>query len=51
MEEEPEKYLGPGTYLAVVSSSPFLEPGLKNARVRPTESVVLGIMADLAGKR
>ena len=47
----PEKYLGPGTYLAVVDSSPFLEQGLKNAKVRPSESLVLGIMADLAGKR
>ena len=51
LRDEPAKYLGPGTYVAVVESSPFLEQGLKNAQVRPSESVILGIMADPAGKR
>ena len=51
LRDEPAKYLGPGTYVAVVESSPFLEQGLKNAQVRPSESIVLGIMADPAGKR
>lgn len=39
--------LGPRTYLAVVEGSPFLEQALKGAKERETESVVLGLMADL----
>jgi hypothetical protein len=39
--------LTPRSYLAVVEGSPFLEQGLKGAKVRQTESVVLGLMADL----
>jgi hypothetical protein len=51
LRDEPARFLGPGTYVAFVESSPFLEQGLKNAHVRPTESVILGVMADPAGKR
>jgi hypothetical protein len=42
----PEKYLAPRTYLAVLESSPFLEPSLAGAVVRPTASYVLGLMAE-----
>lgn len=35
----------PGTYLAVLDSSPFLEPSLRGSDVKPTPSVVLGMMA------
>ena len=51
LREKPAKFLGPGTYIAFVESSPFLEQGLKNAQVRPSPSVILGVMADPAGKR
>jgi hypothetical protein len=44
-KEAPWEYLRPGTYLAVVEGSPFLEHGLRGARVRNNESVVLGLMA------
>jgi hypothetical protein len=43
--KKPGELLGPGTYLAVVEESPFLEQALKGAKVRPSKSVVLGIMA------
>jgi hypothetical protein len=43
--KKPEDLLGPGTYLAVLEETPFLEQALKGARVRPSESVVLGLMA------
>ncbi len=42
----PLKCLGPRTYLAVLESSPFLEPGLAGAVVRPTDSYVLGLLAE-----
>ncbi len=40
-----EAFLAPRTYLAVLESSPFLEPSLAGAMVRPTDSYVLGLMA------
>lgn len=39
--------LGPGMYVAVVEESPFLEQGLKGARVRPSPSVVVGLMSEV----
>jgi hypothetical protein len=42
----PQTFLAPRSYLAVVETSPFLEAGLAGAAVRPTESYVLGLMAD-----
>jgi hypothetical protein len=44
--QKPEALLLPRTYLAVLESSPFLEPGLASAVVRPTDSYVLGLMAE-----
>jgi hypothetical protein len=38
--------LVPRSYFAVLESSPFLEPGLNGAVVRPTDSYVLGLMAE-----
>jgi hypothetical protein len=43
---KPGDYLLPRTYLAVLESSPFLGPGLAGAVVRPTDSYVLGLMAE-----
>jgi hypothetical protein len=42
----PHTIMAPRTYLAVIESSPFLESGLAGAVVRPTDSCVLGLMAD-----
>lgn len=42
--------LGPGTYVAVLEESPFLEQGMKGATVRRSPSVVVGIMAAEAAK-
>jgi hypothetical protein len=44
--KRPEEFLGPGTYLAVVNGSPFLEQALPGAAVRDNQSIVLGLMAD-----
>jgi hypothetical protein len=41
-----KELLGPGMYVAVVSESPFLEHGLRRAKVRASPSIVVGIMAD-----
>ena len=38
--------LTPRSYVAVVEGSPFLEQALKGARVRESESIVLGLMAE-----
>ncbi len=49
--DRPWDVLRPRTYLAVVDGSPFHnEQALPKATLRGTESVVLGIMADLGGK-
>jgi hypothetical protein len=40
----PEEYLRPGHYLAVLDSAPFFPQGLRSAALRPSRSVVLGIM-------
>jgi hypothetical protein len=42
----PQTYLRPRSYLAVLETSPFLGSGFNGAVVRPTESYVLGLMAD-----
>jgi hypothetical protein len=44
--KRPQEHLGPGTYLAVVDGSPFLEQPLRGAAVRTSDSVVLGVLAD-----
>jgi hypothetical protein len=44
---KPEEKLGPRTYLAVVEGSPFLEQAMRGAVVRESQSIVLGLMADL----
>jgi hypothetical protein len=48
--EKPEQYLGRLMYLAVVEGSPFHEQGLRGAKVRMTESVVIGLMAGIEEK-
>jgi hypothetical protein len=46
LSKAPQRVLVPGSYLAVVESSPFLEPGLDGAPRLATDSVVLGLMAE-----
>jgi hypothetical protein len=41
--EKPREHLAPGTYVAVVEGTPFLEQPLRRARLRATQSIVLGI--------
>lgn len=43
LERWPARYVSPGTYLAVVARTPFLEDGLANPRTRQGRSVVYGI--------
>ena len=43
----PKDLLGPRMYFAVVEGSPFHEQGLHGAAVRNTESIVLGVMAEV----
>jgi hypothetical protein len=45
LRRQPELYLRPGCYIAVLESAPFLEPGLCHAEMRRGQSVVLGIMS------
>lgn len=40
----PEQVLAPNSYLAVVEANPFLEQPFRGARVRPTSSLVLGLL-------
>jgi hypothetical protein len=40
----PEEYLRLGCYLAVLDSAPFFQTGLRSAVMRPSRSVILGIM-------
>ncbi|MBN1763921.1 MAG: hypothetical protein JW860_01585 [Sedimentisphaerales bacterium] len=42
--KSPESYLRPECYLAVVEKSPFIEPGLADADLEQSQSVVYGIM-------
>jgi hypothetical protein len=42
----PEQYLRPGCYIAVLDSAPFFQTGLRSAELRPSRSVVLGIMKE-----
>jgi hypothetical protein len=44
--KSPQLALVPGSYLAIVESSPFLEQGLEGAHRRATDSAVLGLMAE-----
>jgi hypothetical protein len=45
----PEQFLRPGTYLAELEGAPFLEQGLRGARLRPGRSVVFGILKEVPG--
>jgi hypothetical protein len=42
----PEEVLTRRTYLAELDSTPFLETGLRGARVRPSRSLVLGVLPE-----
>ncbi|MBN1788019.1 MAG: hypothetical protein JW806_06450 [Sedimentisphaerales bacterium] len=42
---KPEKYLRPGTYIAVLEASPFIEQPLKKAKIqKKSESLIIGIV-------
>ncbi len=49
LQARPEGVLRPGTYLAVLDGAPFLETGLRGARLRPGHSVVFGILKEIPG--
>jgi hypothetical protein len=49
--KNPEALLGPRSYLAVLDSSPFLETGLRRAKLREARGVVLGLMGEQADAR
>ena len=42
----PEKYLRPGCYIALLEASPFIEEGLPNVTEKQYNSVVYGILAE-----
>lgn len=46
IEQNPEKFLMPGCYLAVLEASPFVEEGLKNVKTRKARTLVYGISAE-----
>lgn len=46
MEQNPERFLTPGTYLAVLDSSPFVEEGLKDVKTRKARTLVYGVSAE-----
>lgn len=50
MMETPQRWLRPGTYIAVMEETPFLEAGLERARARQMKNVVYGIMPEGAAE-
>ena len=46
IEQQPEQWLMPNCYLAVLSAAPFVEAGLKDVQTRRARSLVYGIQAD-----
>jgi hypothetical protein len=46
VEQNPQRYLTPGCYLAVFDTSPFVEEGLKNVETRKGRALVYGISAE-----
>jgi hypothetical protein len=46
VERNPQRYLGPGCYLAELDSSPFVEEGLKGVETRKGRSLVYGLSAE-----
>jgi hypothetical protein len=42
----PQKYLGPRMYAAVLTGAPFMEPGMTKARTRQERSIVIGIQRE-----
>jgi hypothetical protein len=46
IEQNPAQFMTPGTYLAVVDQSPFVEGGLDNITDRKGRSLILGLLAE-----
>jgi hypothetical protein len=46
LTERPEEYLRPGSYIATLGATPFLDEGLPSARPHHSRSVVYGIMKE-----
>jgi hypothetical protein len=46
MEQNAAQYLIPGSYLAVLDASPFVEEGLKDVKTRKARSLVYGVSAE-----
>ena len=46
IERNPQQYLMPNCYLAIIEASPFVEEGLKNAKTRRARTLVYGLSAE-----
>jgi hypothetical protein len=46
LERSPERYLRPGTYLAVIEDLPFLDDGLGATQTRVVHSLVYGVLKE-----
>lgn len=47
IEQTPQQYLMPNSYLAIIEASPFVEEGLKNAKTRRARTLVYGLSAEV----
>jgi hypothetical protein len=48
VELDPRSYLTPGSYLAMLDASPFVEEGLKGVKTRKAKTLVYGVGAPIA---
>ncbi|HZF38744.1 MAG TPA: hypothetical protein VE715_07965 [Blastocatellia bacterium] len=48
VERNPQSYLAPGSYLAALDASPFVEEGLKGVKTRRAKTLVYGVGAPIA---
>jgi hypothetical protein len=46
VERTPQRYLKPGSYLAALDASPFVEEGLKGVKTRKGRALVYGVSAE-----
>lgn len=47
IEQTPQQYLMPNSYLAIIEASPFVEEGLKNAKTRRARTIVYGLSTEV----
>jgi hypothetical protein len=48
VEKDPRSFLAPGSYLATLDASPFVEEGLKGVKTRRAKTLVYGVGAPIA---